>query len=242
MSKIKLLVSELEKVKIINFIKFGVAEAFILFLAFGSFYTNLTFPVQLIICIVLLVVFIICLVVYYFKLKFLNRLKLNIDNPSLIVEEYNKRKITHLDILDYLNEKLIINEIIRTINNHERYQDVGKIGPWEIIYNHKKTSRFYQEYKLEGKEAINKANRLIPKLDKEAIKALNDIGIDYKVVYDLIGNELMYPVYGMLINDSQVLRHGLRNKKYKFNNIITLKPYETQLDDEDVLMLHIKVD
>jgi|SRR5690554_1309866 len=240
MKKVKLLVSELEKVKTINIIKFIVTEFIILFLTIGSFYTNLTFTIQLIIFIGLSIVLIIFLVIYILKVKFVYNIRINyLHNPSLIVNSYYKRKQYHMDILDYLNEKLLFKEIVRTIENYGNYPDQGNIGPWIIMYDYQKTKRFYKENKV-----LNKTLNITSSFDNELTGLLNNLGVDCKKVYNLWGKknyELMYPIYGMLMNDSQVLIHGLQFKEYKLNDVV-IKPYERRLDNEDVIMLHIKVD
>ena len=116
MEKLSLLISELEKVKKSNLVKFIISEGFILFLAIGSFYTNLALTYQIIIFIGFLFVFIILIIIYYFKLKFFSKLKSKyIYDESLFNEAYLKRKSYHLDILDYLNEKFIIEEMLRVL-------------------------------------------------------------------------------------------------------------------------------
>lgn len=242
MEKITLLVNELDKIKKGNLIKFMIMEVFILILTIGSFFTNLTLTYQLILFFVFLLLFIFLIIIYHLKLKFISKLKNTyINNHLLFINVYNNRKSKHLDILDNLNEKLIFEEIIRVINIKDKFHDQGKLGPWEIIYNHHKTQKFYQNYQMQNKIKINKAKQLISSLDNETIELLDCFGVDYKKVFDFWGNELMYPIYGILVNDSQVLRHGLIHKEYQVNDKIMIKPYEKKLLDEDVIMLHVKI-
>lgn len=251
MKKIELLFNELLKIKNKNFVKFIMIEMVILFLTFGSFLMDISSQFKMIVFIVLIIVFLLILFLYFKKQKMITYCRNHYQNHPLdVLQTLEKRQIYFLDIFDFTNETLIFKEILRTLRTYKKYQDKFTIGPWEIIYNHHKTKVFSDKLILKDKHSINQLSQNIEKISPEVKELLQNLGIDYHKIYDIwerkIGGkanfyELMYPVYGLILNDSQVLSHGLQYKTYQINDATSLKPYETQIENEDVIMLHIKV-
>jgi hypothetical protein len=238
LEKVDLLFSELDKNKGSNFIKIIIGEIIILFLAIGSLYSNLSKTLGIVVCSILLGCFIVVVVLYKLKLHFFEKCKALINTaPKRIIDLSNKRKAYFFDIIDFSNEKLIFREIIRFLTTYEEYPDRTSFGSWELLYNKQQTEEFYQKLSV-NKPAFN--------LSSAIINNLKNLGIDVEKVYDIWTNkigkkdiEYMYPVYGLLVNDSQVLRKGL---KYNFlSRGIVIKPYERKLANKDVIMFHVKL-
>ncbi|QVK18562.1 hypothetical protein KHQ81_02270 [Mycoplasmatota bacterium] len=251
MKKIELLFNELSKIKNKNRVKLFIMEIIILLLVFGSFLMDISFQYKIIILVVLSIIFLMILVLYLKKQKMISYSRNHYQNHPLdVIQILEKRKTYFLDIFDFTNETLIFKEIIRTLKTYRKYQDKFTIGPWDIIYNHHKTKVFSENLILKNKSSINQLNQKIENIAPEVKTLLKSLGIDYHKIYNTwerkIGGksncfELMYPVYGLILNDSQVLSHGLKYKIYQINDVTSLKPYETQIENEDVIMLHIKV-
>lgn len=251
MKKVELLLNELNNLNKQNLIKLIITEIIILILAIGIFYTRIDIAIQWVIFVVLILIFILYIILYILKQKVIIYCKEHyLNNPSLVIEKLNKRKTQFLDILDYTNEKLIFKEIVRALSNYYKYPNKGMIGPWEIIYNQDKTKAFYRKLELKSKTVITNILKDIDKLDKKVLELLESLGIDYHKLYDVWEDrftkkndyfELMYPLYGMIVNDSQVFSKGLKFGSYNITDNIMIKPYERQLENEDVIMLHIKI-
>jgi len=251
MKKIELLLNELSNIKIKNLIKLIITEMITLFLAFGIFLTDISSQFKIMIFGVLLLLSFVMFVLYIKKQKMISYCKHHYQSDSLdVITLLEKRKKYFLDSFDSTNETLIFKEILRTLKTYKKYQDNNEIGPWEIIYNHHKTKSFSDKLVVKEKTSIQKFTQMIEEIPSDVKQLLLKLGIDYHKIYDtwerkLGGNphliELMYPVFGLILNDSQVLNHGLRYQVHQINENTTLKLYETQMENEDVIMIHIRI-
>ncbi len=250
MEKVRLLLNEFQTIKMKNLIKFIIMEIILICLITGSIFMNVDIKIKIIIFCGLIFIFIMGFILYIKKQKAITFCMNYYQKRTLdVINSLENRKTYFLDLFDFTNEKLIFKEILRTLKIYDKYHDKSKIGHWEILYNHQKTKSFYDKLVLKDKPSIKKVLKNIENISKEVQTLLKNIGIDYHKVYDIwerkIGGktdtyELMYPVFGLILNDSQVLSHR-RYQVYQIDENSSIKPYERQLDDEDVIMLHIKI-
>ncbi len=252
MKKVELLLNELTFIRKTNLIKLIVTLMIILVIGIGIFLVGVgSMQFKIIISIILVLVMTVIYLLNYKKQTAIAFFKANyLKKPDEVLRLLENRKKHYLDMFDYTNETLLFNEIERALRIYRKYQDKSQIGPWEIIYNERKTHNYYENLVIKNTPSILK---LVPYLDNLPIEVKNllrDLGIDYHKVYSTwdkkFGNhpneyELMYPIFGLILNDSQVLRHGMINKEYQINETTYLKPYETKVDEDEVIMLHIKV-
>ncbi len=237
MKKVAMLVSEFKRIKKSNFLKFLLMEFVLFILAFGSFYTDFVINMKFMLFVIFIVLILIAFILYIKKQQVIKFLENNYEKDTdKIIAVLKRRQNRYLDILDFTNEKLLFSEILRVLSTYKNYRNDGKIGPWEVIYDRAKTKEFYKKLEVAPEISVN--------ISEDVKSLLNELGIDYRKIYGFWHkneHEIMYPLFGMLINDSQVLKHGLRYQLYRINDNTVIKPYERKLNNDDIIMLHIKV-
>lgn len=250
MEKLSILINELVIVNKKNFFKFIIREIIIFAISFSILFAKGSLEFKLLIVVLGCILGILGIILELKKKAVIDFCVNNYkNNKNAVIEILTKRKSRYSDTFDFVNERLLFMEILRVAKSLEEFKDEGEIGPWKIRYSKRKTEKLYKDLDLNYIKGILDYQEVINKIPLSLQDILKSFGINHRDIYDVWTKsfrksnneiELMYPISGILLNDSQVLRKGLRNKEYQLEGV-NIKPYEIQIDDESVVMLHIKI-
>lgn len=250
MEKLTLLINELVEVNKKNMVKSIIREIAIFVVSISVFFTKASLQFKLLIFVLGCFLGILGIILESKKKQVISFCVHNYkNNKKLVIDALQKRKSSYSDIFDFVNERLLFMEILRVAKCIDDFKDEGEIGPWKLIYSKAKTEKLYKDIDSSYIDGVTNIQNIINKLPLSVRNLLKTYGVNYMNVYDIwtksLKNksntmELMYPIAGIILNDSQVLRKGLRNKEYELDGV-TIKPYEREISNESVVMLHIRI-